>query len=166
MPARTKLIQGTFILTFVGILSRFMGFFFRMFTSHVFGEENIGLYQLIFPVYLFCLSLSTAGIEAAISRTAAQKASRGKYIEAQSILYTGLFFSVLFSIYGKNHTEMYRRECLLESFVARTINIGDRTGIDRVYPWKEKLPAAGSSGSFCRNDRLGRQRVLYRGLLS
>ena len=75
-------------------------------------------------------------------------------------------FSVLFSIYGKNHTEMYRRECLLESFVARTINIGDRTGIDRVYPWKEKLPAAGSSGSFCRNDRLGRQRVLYRGLLS
>lgn len=98
MPARTKLIQGTFILTFVGILSRFMGFFFRMFTSHVFGEENIGLYQLIFPVYLFCLSLSTAGIEAAISRTAAQKASRGKYIEAQSILYTGLFFSVLFSI--------------------------------------------------------------------
>ena len=66
MPARTKLIQGTFILTFVGILSRFMGFFFRMFTSHIFGEENVGLYQLIFPVYLFCLSLSTAGIEAAI----------------------------------------------------------------------------------------------------
>ena len=97
MPARTKLIQGTFILTFVGILSRFMGFFFRMFTSHIFGEENVGLYQLIFPVYLFCLSLSTAGIEAAISRTVAQKASRGKYIEAQSILYTGLFFSVLFS---------------------------------------------------------------------
>ena len=61
MPARTKLIQGTFILTFVGILSRFMGFFFRMFTSHIFGEENVGLYQLIFPVYLFCLSLSTAG---------------------------------------------------------------------------------------------------------
>ncbi len=58
----TKLIQGTFILTFVGILSRFMGFFFRMFTSHIFGEENVGLYQLIFPVYLFCLSLSTAGI--------------------------------------------------------------------------------------------------------
>ena len=57
MPARTKLIQGTFILTFVGILSRFMGFFFRMFTSHIFGEENVGLYQLIFPVYLFCLSL-------------------------------------------------------------------------------------------------------------
>ena len=40
MPARTKLIQGTFILTFVGILSRFMGFFFRMFTSHIFGEEK------------------------------------------------------------------------------------------------------------------------------
>ena len=80
--------------------------------------------------------------------------------------YVLAYVSVLFSIYGKNHTEMYRRECLLESFVARTINIGDRTGIDRVYPWKEKLPAAGSSGSFCRNDRLGRQRVLYRGLLS
>ena len=51
MPARTKLIQGTFILTFVGILSRFMGFFFRMFTSHIFGEENVGLYQLIFSAF-------------------------------------------------------------------------------------------------------------------
>lgn len=97
MPARTKLIQGTFILTFVGILSRFMGFFFRMFTSHIFGEENVGLYQLIFPVYLFCLSLSTAGIEAAISRTVAQKAPVANILSSVD-LYTGLFFSVLFSI--------------------------------------------------------------------
>lgn len=111
MPARTKLIQGTFILTFVGILSRFMGFFFRMFTSHVFGEENIGLYQLIFPVYLFCLSLSTAGIEAAISRTAAQKASRGKYIEAQSILYTGLFFLFFFHNTNATSSEVCPLDC-------------------------------------------------------
>ena len=52
MPARTKLIQGTFILTFVGILSRFMGFFFRMFTSHVFGEENIGLVLRFTTIFL------------------------------------------------------------------------------------------------------------------
>ena len=38
---------------------RIMGFFFRIFLSHAFGEENVGLYQLIFPVYAICLSVST-----------------------------------------------------------------------------------------------------------
>ena len=84
-----------------------------------------------------------------------------RYVLAYVFLMLFLFFFPYTAKY-----KMFRRECLLESFVARTINIGDRTGIDRVYPWKEKPPAAGSSGSFCRNDRLGRQRVLYRGLLS
>ena len=57
-----SLIKGTLILTSAGLVSRVLGFFFRIFLSHTFGEEQVGLYQLIFPFYALCLSLSTSGL--------------------------------------------------------------------------------------------------------
>lgn len=66
MSRKQTIIRGTFILTATGFLCRFMGFFYRMFLSHTFGEEGVGLYQLIFPVYSLCFSLTAAGLETAI----------------------------------------------------------------------------------------------------
>ena len=42
---------------------------------YAFGEENVGLYQLIFPVYALCLSVSTFGIQTAVSHMVAEKMS-------------------------------------------------------------------------------------------
>ena len=97
MAKKSSIIRGTLILTMTGFLSRFMGFFYRIFMSHSFGEEGVGLYQLIFPVYALCYSLTTAGIETAISRTVACKVSLGKEQEAHHVLYTGLLFSFFLS---------------------------------------------------------------------
>ena len=97
MPSKHTLIRGAFILTAAGFISRFMGFFFRIFLSHAFGEENVGLYQLIFPVYALCHSVSTAGIETALSRTVARKISLNRHQEAKSALFAALFFTVSLS---------------------------------------------------------------------
>lgn len=97
MSRKQTIIRGTFILTATGFLCRFMGFFYRIFLSHTFGEEGVGLYQLIFPVYSLCFALTAAGLETAISRTVAQKVSLGKRKEAREILLLGLFFSFLLS---------------------------------------------------------------------
>ncbi len=97
MSRKQTIIRGTIILTITGFLSRFMGFFYRIFLSRTFGEEGVGLYQLIFPVYALCYSLTTAGIETAISRTVARKVSLGKEQEAREFLLTGLFLSFLLS---------------------------------------------------------------------
>ena len=78
-------------------MTRFIGFFFRMFLSHTFGEEQVGLYQLIFPVFALCFSICSAGIETAISRCVAQKLSFGKKEAADSILYQALFLSFFLS---------------------------------------------------------------------
>ena len=48
MSQKHFLLKGTFILTVVGILTRVMGFFYRIFLSRSFPAEEIGLYQLIF----------------------------------------------------------------------------------------------------------------------
>ena len=67
MSRKQALIRGTAVLTVTSLSTRFMGFFYRMFLSHTFGEENVGLYQLVFPVYALGISLSCAGMELALS---------------------------------------------------------------------------------------------------
>ena len=56
MSRKQALIRGTAVLTVTSLSTRFMGFFYRMFLSHTFGEENVGLYQLVFPVYALGIS--------------------------------------------------------------------------------------------------------------
>lgn len=98
MSRKQSILKGTFILTATGFATRIIGFFYRMFLSHTFGEENVGLYQLIFPVYALCFSLTAAGFQTAISRTVAHKVSLDKPQEARQIVKTGLLFSVSLSI--------------------------------------------------------------------
>ena len=93
-----SLIKGTLILTSAGLASRVLGFFFRIFLSHTFGEEQVGLYQLIFPFYALCLSLSTSGLETAISRSVSRFRSLGRTQDGKLIFQTGLILSVMISL--------------------------------------------------------------------
>ena len=98
MSVKRTILKGTFILTITGFATRFMGFFYRIFLSHTFGEEGVGLYQLIFPVYALCFSLTSAGIETALARCVAKRASVGKKKEARKLLFTAMALSVSLSV--------------------------------------------------------------------
>ena len=95
---KNALIKGTFILTATGLVTRIIGFFFRIFLSHSFGAEQVGLYQLIFPIYALCFSLSSAGIETALARCVAQKMTRGQKKEADLLLYQSIALSLSISL--------------------------------------------------------------------
>lgn len=97
MSRKHLLIRGTLLLTLTGFITRFMGFFYRMFLSHTFGEENVGLYQLIFPIYALGFSLTSAGIELNLSRLTAKKTALGQKKEALELLYVSLCITVGFS---------------------------------------------------------------------
>ena len=56
--AKHPVLTGTAILTCAGILSRLIGFFYRIFLSRTIGAQGLGIYQMIFPVYAFCLPVS------------------------------------------------------------------------------------------------------------
>ncbi len=95
---KNSIIKGAFVLTVTGFITRFIGFFFRMFLSHAFGAEQVGLYQLIFPVYALCFSLSCAGIEIALSRCVAREISLNRKNNANLFLFQALFISGILSI--------------------------------------------------------------------
>lgn len=82
--------QGTVILTVSSLLIKFLGFFYKIFLAQAMGAEGMGIYQLIFPVFAVCHSLTSSGLEVAISRFTAR--SRGH--EQSDYLWAGLFLTL------------------------------------------------------------------------
>ena len=92
------LITGTVILTLTGLITRVMGFFYRIFLSHTIGAEGVGIYQLIFPVYALCFSFAVAGIQTGISRCCASALAQKNPAKARSYFSCGFFLSFSLSV--------------------------------------------------------------------
>lgn len=91
------LIFGTIILTATGLLSRVIGFFYRIYLSRLFGEEGMGIYQLLSPVLSLSFSLTAAGYQTAISKLVAEQAARQKRPSFRPLM-LGLSISLPLSI--------------------------------------------------------------------
>ena len=74
---QNQFIIGAFVLTLAGLFSRLAGFFYRIFLSHQLGSEDMGIYQLIFPIYGICMSLCCTSIQTALSRFIAGEVQQG-----------------------------------------------------------------------------------------
>ena len=91
------LVTGTVILTITGLVSRFIGFFYRIFLSSVFGAEGMGLYQLISPVLALSFSLTVSGIQTAISKYVASETSTRDYKNSFRTLWAGFLLAMALS---------------------------------------------------------------------
>lgn len=69
------LVMGTLVLTATGFISRIIGFFYRIYLARLFGEEGMGIYQLLSPVLAIAFSLSAAAFQTAISKSVAEQAA-------------------------------------------------------------------------------------------
>lgn len=90
----SPLVAGTLILTFTGFVSRLIGFFYRIYLSRMFGEENMGIYQLISPVIVLVFSLSAAGFQNAVSKYVAEKTARHDYKSSLRVWLVGFICSL------------------------------------------------------------------------
>lgn len=95
MSVKNQIIKGTIILTLANVLSRVLGFLYRIFLSNLIGAKGMGIFQLIFPVLGFCVALSCGGIQIAVSRFVAEcKNNKDKFLVLISSLIMSLFLSV------------------------------------------------------------------------
>lgn len=60
------------MLTSAGILSKIIGFFYRIFLSRTIGAEGLGIYQLIFPISTICFAITVSGLSTALSKYIAE----------------------------------------------------------------------------------------------
>lgn len=69
--SKKHFLRGTLILTFTGLVSRFIGFFYRIFLSHAIGAQGLGLYQLTMPLHSLAMAAAAAGMHGASTRLCA-----------------------------------------------------------------------------------------------
>ena len=72
----SNIIKGTLILSAASILSRIIGFIYRIYLADILGEKLLGTYQLIFPIYVLCFTIYGAGMQNAISQVTATFSGR------------------------------------------------------------------------------------------
>lgn len=77
--SKNILIKGTFILTFTGIITRIIGFYNRIFLTNLIGAKELGIYQLILPIYMLAFALSVSGNESALTKLVSETSSKNDY---------------------------------------------------------------------------------------
>lgn len=83
---KQTIIKGTLILTIGGLISRVLGFINRIYLSNIIGAEGMGLYQLIFPIYMICYTVCCSGIFTAISRLTAEEMAKGSKADVKKMI--------------------------------------------------------------------------------
>ena len=91
---KNKILKGTIILTMAGIITRVIGFLYRIFLANVLGDTNLGIYQMVFPVYTICFTIYASGLQTAVS----QLISHPKLNQPSKVLKCGIMFSLFCSI--------------------------------------------------------------------
>ncbi len=87
MKAITKAV---FILTLFSIISRILGFVFRIYLSHTIGEQGIALYQISTSLFFVLLTIVASGIPSIISRQVAKYNARQEYNKIHNIISSSL----------------------------------------------------------------------------
>lgn len=74
---KNALLKGTILLTVTGLITRILGFYYRICLADALGAEYLGIYQLVFPVYGICYTLYASGIQTAVSKLIAEEKGKG-----------------------------------------------------------------------------------------
>ena len=86
MTRGRKIVTGAIILTAAGVITRILGFVYRVYMSNIIGAEGMGLYQLIMPVYSLAWALTCSGFTTTVSKLTAQEKARGAMGNVRRIL--------------------------------------------------------------------------------
>lgn len=93
-----KIIVNALIIIVSSLLFNTVGISFRVFLSNKIGTEGIGLFQLIFSVYLMAILFVVTGINVAVTRLVAEEGGRNSFSVSRALLVKAFSMSFLFSI--------------------------------------------------------------------
>ena len=95
---KNAFLTGTLVLVAAGLISRLLGFLYRIYISNIMGSEGMGLFQLISPIYFLAYTFCASGIYLAISRLVAAEKSNRNGRNMSRILLTGCCMAALSSL--------------------------------------------------------------------
>jgi stage V sporulation protein B len=97
---KQSLIKGSIILGAAGIITRFLGLFFRWPLIMLIGDEGIGYYQMSYPLYMFFIAMAS-GVPVAISKMISEKNAKNDIYGSFEVMKES---SILMAIIGTGTT--------------------------------------------------------------
>ncbi len=94
---KTLFIKNAAILTASSLLLRFAGIVFKVWLASAVGAEGIGLYQLVFSVYVLAATFATSGICTAVTRLIADELAVGTKSGTLKILRRAIALTLIFA---------------------------------------------------------------------
>ena len=80
------------------VISRLIGFLYKIFLSRVISTESLGLYSIVLSIYMVFITLVSSGMPIAISKLTASNKVNKNYISTHSLVYGGLKIEIIFSL--------------------------------------------------------------------
>ncbi len=97
--AGNSFLQGALVLLAAGLINRGLGFFYQIALIRTIGPEGVGLFNIVFPVYIMILVLATAGIPLAVAKLVAEEAARQNMAGAYRIFRLALLLLIGTSLF-------------------------------------------------------------------
>lgn len=96
MSNKNSFIKGAAILGAAGIVIKMMGAFFKVPLANMLGDEGMSYYQTAYPVYIWLLTISSAGLPTAIAKMISERNAIDDYHGIRKVFKVS--FYTLFSI--------------------------------------------------------------------
>ncbi len=84
-------LKGAVILLVAGMINRILGFVLRIVMVHYLGDEGVGLFSMIYPIYITLILFCTLGFPVAVSKLVSEKNAIGDIWGIKRILRVALF---------------------------------------------------------------------------
>lgn len=89
---KQTLLAGTAVLVTASLFNRVLGFVYQILIIKLIGAQGIGIYNMVFPIYILAIVIASFGIPLAVSRFVAAESSRQNYAGVRRILRLSLVF--------------------------------------------------------------------------
>ncbi|PKM93462.1 MAG: hypothetical protein CVU84_15885 [Firmicutes bacterium HGW-Firmicutes-1] len=93
-----RFVKGAIILSLAGIVAKFVSVFYRIPLVYLVGDEGIGLYQTVFPIFSILIAAGFIGIPNALSKLIAEDVAVGNIKGARKTFKDTLIISIVFGI--------------------------------------------------------------------
>ena len=94
-PQNSNFIVQGGILAFAGIISRIIGFIYRIPLQNTIGDAGMGYYSAAFQIYSIMLIISSYSLPVAVSKLVAARAAKGQFRNARRFFHGALMFATL-----------------------------------------------------------------------
>lgn len=93
-----SIFKSVAIITIFAVITRILGFVFRIYLSRVLGSEMLGIYQISFSIFGVLIMLVSSGLPLVISKLTAKYSAQGDKMSEHKMMTSALILSLIFSL--------------------------------------------------------------------